>query len=139
MLTEARVDADQVRDLVFGLGLNINGKSAALPAEVRRSAISISDVSGKTVDLNRFAAALIGRLSSAYADFIAGAYRPKCAELWQRYDILRGQMVTVTQGDRTVRGTATGIDDEGSLLVHLESGRTERFRAGDVTLGKDAA
>ncbi len=24
MLTEARVDADQIRDLVFGLGLNVN-------------------------------------------------------------------------------------------------------------------
>ncbi|HEY4302732.1 MAG TPA: biotin--[acetyl-CoA-carboxylase] ligase, partial [Candidatus Didemnitutus sp.] len=139
MLTEARVDADQVRDLVFGLGLNINGRSASLPAEIRRIAISVSDVTGRTVDLNRFAAALIGRLTSAYADFIAGGYREKCMELWQRYDILRGQPVTVTQGARTIRGTATGIDDEGSLLVSVENGRIERFRAGDVTLGKDAA
>jgi BirA family biotin operon repressor/biotin-[acetyl-CoA-carboxylase] ligase len=139
MLTEARVDADQVRDLVFGLGLNINSKSASLPSEIRRIAVSISDVTGRTVDLNRFAAALIGRLSSAYADFIAGTYRDKCAELWQRYDILRGQPVTVTQGARTIHGTATGIDEEGSLLVSVENGRIERFRAGDVTLGRDAA
>jgi BirA family biotin operon repressor/biotin-[acetyl-CoA-carboxylase] ligase len=139
MLTEARVDADQVRDLVFGLGLNINSHSAALPPELRRIAVSLADATGGPVDLNRFAAALIGRLSSAYADFIAGTYREKCAELWQRYDILRGRIVTVTQGGRTIRGTATGVDDDGSLLVHLESGRTERFRAGEVTLGKDAA
>jgi BirA family biotin operon repressor/biotin-[acetyl-CoA-carboxylase] ligase len=30
MLTEARVDADQIRDLVFGLGLNVNGRAADL-------------------------------------------------------------------------------------------------------------
>lgn len=139
MLTEARVDADQVRDLVFGLGLNVNSRSAALPAELRRIAISLADATGAPVDLNRFAAALIGRLSAAYGDFIGGSYRDKCADLWQRYDILRGRAVTVTQGGRTIRGTATGVDDEGSLLVHLESGRTERFRAGEVTLGKDSA
>jgi BirA family biotin operon repressor/biotin-[acetyl-CoA-carboxylase] ligase len=139
MLTEARVDADQVRDLVFGLGLNVNSQAAALPAELRRTAISLADATGAPVDLNRFAAALIGRLTGAYADFLGQGYRDKCADLWQRYDILRGRAVTITQGGRTIRGTATGVDDEGSLLVQGESGRTERFRAGEVTLGKDAA
>jgi BirA family biotin operon repressor/biotin-[acetyl-CoA-carboxylase] ligase len=47
--------------------------------------------------------------------------------------------VSVTQGTRTVAGTATGIDNEGSLIVKLGSGRTERFRAGEVTLSKDSA
>ena len=38
MLTEARVDADQIRDLVFGLGLNVNsptGRLARRPREAR--------------------------------------------------------------------------------------------------------
>ena len=54
-------------------------------------------------------------------------------------DVLRGRPVTVTQGERTVTGTATGIDNEGSLIVRLTTGRTERFRAGEVTLSKQAA
>jgi len=139
MLTEARVDADQVRDLVFGLGLNINGRTAALPTDLRRTAIALSEVAPQPLDLNRFTAALIGRLQAAYDNFITGEYRDKCAELWQRYDILRGQPVTVNQGVRSVRGTAMGIDDEGSLIVRLDTGRTERFRAGEVTLGKQVA
>jgi BirA family biotin operon repressor/biotin-[acetyl-CoA-carboxylase] ligase len=38
MLTEARVDADQIRDLVFGLGLNVNSPQSdlALRAEPAR-------------------------------------------------------------------------------------------------------
>ena len=35
MLTEARVDADQIRDLVFGLGLNVNSPAADWPADWR--------------------------------------------------------------------------------------------------------
>ncbi|MBL9216752.1 MAG: biotin--[acetyl-CoA-carboxylase] ligase [Opitutaceae bacterium] len=138
MLTEARVDADQIRDLVFGLGLNLNVRSADLPKDLQRTAISLADAVGAPLDLNRFAAALIGRVLAAYAAFLEGGYRDKFADLWRRFDVLRGRPVTVIQGSRTVAGTATGIDDEGSLIVRLATGRSERFRAGEVTLGKEA-
>ena len=139
MLTEARVDADQIRDLVFGLGLNLNGRAADLPRELQRTAISLADAAGAPVDLNRFAAALIGRVGSAYDTFMAGTHRDKFADLWKRYDVLRGRTVSVTQGTRTVSGLATGIDNEGSLIVRLTTGRTERFRAGEVTLAREDA
>ncbi len=139
MLTEARVDADQVRDLVFGLGLNLNGRIADLPRDLARTATSLAEATGTPVDVNRFAAALIGRVLAAYEQFTAGGYRDQLAGLWARYDVLRGRPVSVVQGTRTVAGTATGIDREGSLLVRLPSGRTERFRAGEVTLSKDTA
>lgn len=138
MLTEARVDADQVRDLVFGLGLNVNGRTSDLPKEIQSSATSLAEAAGAPVDLNRFAAALIGRMLGAYSAFEDGSYRKDFATLWHKYDVLRGRPVTVRQGTRVVSGTAMGIDDEASLLVRLDNGRTERFRAGEVTLSPDA-
>ncbi|RXK55776.1 biotin--[acetyl-CoA-carboxylase] ligase [Oleiharenicola lentus] len=138
MLTEARIDADEVHDLVFGLGLNLNARSTDLPKDLQKSAISLSEAAGSPLDVNRFAAALIGRVLTACNRFFEGDYRDKFAELWQRFDVLRGQPVSVTQGDRSVAGTATGIDDEGSLIVRTTAGRTERFRAGEVTLSRDA-
>ena len=139
MLTEARVDADEIRDLVFGFGLNLNCRAADLPRELARTATSLADATGAPLDLNRFAAALIGRVLSAYQQFVEGTRRDKFAELWKRYDVLRGRPVSVTQGTRTATGTATGIDDEGSLIVRLDSGRSERFRAGEVTLAGEPA
>jgi BirA family biotin operon repressor/biotin-[acetyl-CoA-carboxylase] ligase len=139
MLTEARIDSDQIHDLVFGLGLNLNGPTSDLPRDLHRTAGSLAEATGARVDLNRFAAALIGRVLTAYDHFMDGGYQDKFAELWARYDVLRGRPVTVTQGDRTVTGTATGIDNEGSLIVRLTAGRTERFRSGEVTLSKQVA
>jgi BirA family biotin operon repressor/biotin-[acetyl-CoA-carboxylase] ligase len=138
MLTEARIDADEVHDLVFGLGLNLNARSTDLPKELQKSAISLAEAAGAPLDVNRFAAALIGRVLTACNRFFEGDYRDKFAELWPRFDVLRGQPVSVTQGDRSIAGTATGIDDEGSLIVRTNAGRTERFRAGEVTLSRDA-
>jgi len=139
MLTEARVDADQIHDLVFGFGLNLNGRAAGLPRDVARTATSLAEATGAPLDLNRFAAALIGRILSAYGQFIDGTHRDKFATLWRRYDVLRGRPVSVTQAHRTVAGTVTGIDNEGSLIVRLHSGRSERFRAGEVTLTRETA
>jgi len=136
ILTEARIDADEIRDLVLGLGLNVNSAAGAWPGELAARAVSIAEHTRTPLDLNRFAAALIGRVHGAYTRFVSGAYTRTFADLWNRYDVLRGRTVTVLQGSHRVTGTAAGIDDDGALILRTERGRTERFRAGEVTLEK---
>jgi len=134
MLTEARVDADQIRDLVFGLGLNVNCPSGALPPEIADRATTLAARVGRPLDLNRLTAAIVGRVLSAYEQFVEDGHRDTFADLWNRYDLLRGRTVTLVQGGRRVTGVAGGVDDEGSLLIRGENGRPQRFRAGEVTL-----
>jgi BirA family transcriptional regulator, biotin operon repressor / biotin---[acetyl-CoA-carboxylase] ligase len=134
MLTEARVDADQIRDLVFGLGLNVNPPPDSLPPALARQATSLAACTGQPVELNRLTAAIVGRVFSAYEQFVDGSFRNTFADLWNRYDLLRGQAVTLLHGPRQVTGIAGGIDDDGSLLIRTEKGRPQRFSAGEVTL-----
>jgi len=136
MLTEARVDADQIRDLIFGLGLNVNSPVGALPPDLARRAIALSEVTGAPVDLNRLAAAVIGRVHLAYQKFADGEHLKTFADLWHRYDLLRNKSIALLEGGRRHRGTVTGLDDEGALLLRDEHGHTQRFRAGEVTLEK---
>lgn len=136
MLTEARVDADQIRDLVFGLGLNVNSPAENWPADLARRAVSLAEVAGAPLDLNRLAAALVGRVLLAYQAFAEGDHVKTFADLWNRYDLLRGKSVTLLEGGRKHHGTVLGVDDEGALVLR-EDHRTHRFRAGEVTLEKD--
>lgn len=136
MLTEARIDSDQIRDLVFGLGLNVNSAPAAWPRELARHATSLAELTGRPVELNRFTAALIGRVLVAYGRFVDGDYLENFTALWNHYDVLRGQPVALTQGAKRYTGAAAGIDEEGSLLITQDTGRPVRFRAGEVTLEK---
>ena len=108
MLTEARVDADQIRDLVFGLGLNVNGSSAGWPGDLPRRAAALADLTGAPLDLNRLAAAIIGRVLLAYDRFAEGEHLRTFAELWHRYDVLRGRRATVLEGGRRHTGTVAG-------------------------------
>lgn len=139
MLTEARVDADQIRDLVFGLGLNVNAPPAGWPADLARRAVSLEEVAGSPLDLNRLAAALIGRVLLAYENFADGGYRQTFADLWLKYDLLRGKAVTLLEGGRRHHGVVAGLDDEGALLLRDAQGPVQRFRAGEVTLEKEPA
>jgi BirA family transcriptional regulator, biotin operon repressor / biotin---[acetyl-CoA-carboxylase] ligase len=136
MLTEARIDADQIRDLVFGLGLNVNGRPGSLPPALAHRAIALAECTGAPVDINRLTAAIIGRVLASYELFVEGSHRDTFADLWNRYDLLRGKPVALVQGARRVAGIAAGIDDEGALLIRGEHGRPQRFSAGDVTLEK---
>ena len=137
MLTEARIDADQIRDLVFGLGLNLNSPADSWPAELVAHAVSLAEQTSEPLDANRFTAALIGRVLLAYTQFVDGDYRTTFAERWNRHDVLRGHPVAVLQGDKRIAGVAAGVDDAGSLLVRgAGGGRPHRFHAGDVTLEK---
>ena len=136
MLTEARVDSDQIRDLVFGLGLNVNTPATGWPSDLARRAISLEEVTGAPLDLNRLAAALVGRVLLAYQTFVEGEHLKTFADLWHRFDLLRGQPVTLLEGGRRHAGTVNGLDDEGALLLRDEHGRVQRFRAGEVTLEK---
>lgn len=136
ILTEARVDADQIRDLVFGLGLNVNNPASGWPGDLARRAVSLAEVAGAPLDFNRLAAAVIGRTLLAYAKFGDGSYKKTFADLWNRFDLLRGKPITLIEAGRRHHGTVTGLDDEGALLLRDARGRSHRFRAGEASLEK---
>ncbi len=133
MLTEARTDADQIHELVFGLGLNLRPPAQGWPAELAPRATALSEHSTAPLDPNKLAAALTGRVFDAYERFLTGDYQTEFAELWHRFDLLRNRAVKLSSGNESFAGTALGIDDEGSLILRLAGGRTARFRAGEAT------
>ena len=138
ILTEARVDADQIRDLVLGLGLNVNSPAGGWPAELAPRAVSLAEIAGAPVDINRLTAALTGRVLLAYEKFEEGSHGGQFSDLWTLHDTLMGRRVALLEGGRRHAGTAAGIDDEGSLLLRDGDGSVRRFRAGEVTVEKGA-
>jgi BirA family biotin operon repressor/biotin-[acetyl-CoA-carboxylase] ligase len=130
MLTEARIDADRVRDLVFGIGLNIESS----PAELQGAACSLRSLSRKSIDANEVAAGVLGALEAAWEAFEDDSYRKKFLKLFAHYDCLAGQKVKVTLRGKPLHGVAEGIDEKGALLLRLSTGRRTAIASGEVTL-----
>ncbi len=136
MLTEARMDSDQVRDLVFGIGLNVNSDPAALPAEVRDTAGSLAHALGSKLDLHAEAADLIAGVLDAYEEFESSRVAPDPRALFSKYDSLRGRPVSVGLRGTPLSGVAEGVDERGALLLRLPDGSLTAVNAGEVTLRK---
>jgi BirA family biotin operon repressor/biotin-[acetyl-CoA-carboxylase] ligase len=136
MLTEARLDADSVRELVFGVGLNLTGAPKDFPADLRATAGSLEAALGAPLDLNREAAGVIAALFRAWEQFEEGTWSRSFRKLWSSYDVLAGKSVRVGLRGDPVAGVVDGIDDEGSLILRTGGGRRAIVSSGEVTLRK---
>jgi BirA family biotin operon repressor/biotin-[acetyl-CoA-carboxylase] ligase len=136
MLTEARLDADSVRELVFGVGLNLTGAPKDFPAELRATAGSLEAALGAPLDLNREAAGVIAALFRAWEQFEEGTWSRSFRKLWSHHDVLAGKSVRVGLRGDPVAGIVDGIDDEGSLILRTGGGRRAIVSSGEVTLRK---
>ena len=136
ILTEARLDADRIRDLVIGCGLNLKAPSSGWAGDLAGRAIALDEIASTPIDLNHFTATLVGKLLTTCREFRDGNYHDRLAELWHRYDALRDREITLLHGRENVTGIAHGIDADGSLLLKTTDGPPQRFRAGEVTIAK---
>jgi BirA family biotin operon repressor/biotin-[acetyl-CoA-carboxylase] ligase len=140
MLTEARIDADQIRDLIFGLGLNLLSDVEEWPPEVRAVATSLRDAGGDELRhwRHRFLSRLFAAVCQAYKAFETGEVTGELPQLWKEFDALRGKTITLQASKEGVEGVAEGIDSEGRLVLRLPSGSLQAFSAGEVTIGTTA-
>lgn len=136
MLTEARLDADSVRELVFGVGLNLTGAPKDFPAELRATAGSLEAALGAPLDLNREVAGVIAALFRAWEQFEEGTWSRSFRKLWSHHDVLAGKSVRVGLRGDPVAGVVDGVDDEGSLILRTGGGRRAIVSSGEVTLRK---
>ena len=77
MLTEASIDCERVRSLVFGLGLNVNCPKSRFPASLAKIATSIESVSEQTFRIHEFAAKIIKTTLDAYR-IVREAWKTPC-------------------------------------------------------------
>jgi len=137
MLTEARIDADATRELVFGLGLNIAPDTAAWPPDIRALATALAEIvppGAPPPEVNAVAAGVIAAALEAAEHFIGTGGDVPLAQAWPRCDALAGRHVHATLRSEALAGTAGGIDSTGALRLLSADGRTHTLHAGDVTL-----
>jgi len=136
MLTEAKMDADSLRSIIFGIGLNVNSNPAKYPKDIQKTATSLYAVGGKELPLNQVAAKVTTAIQTAYDTCILGGGSEDLVEAWIPLSSLSGKIVTAIMNNQEITGTASGIDETGALQLRAEDGTLHSIRAGDVTLKK---
>ncbi len=133
ILTEARIDADRSRDLIFGIGLNVHAKTELWPPAIASMATALASTSGQ-LSINRLAARLIHTVLTAYNCYLFGQIEEEFKILWDRYDLLKNKAVH-SHGEKPITGVALGINEDGCLQVQTENGTIHLLHSGEVSLG----
>lgn len=134
ILTEASIDPECVRTLVFGLGLNVNATRNRFPKALKNTASSLKSETNQSFRLHELAAETIGVILNGYKQCLDKLDAKTLKESWQPLDALAGKQVIAQSGKKTVTGKAFGIDESGALLIKLRNGRIRSHCSGDVTL-----
>lgn len=139
ILAERRAEAGgtETPAVVIGVGVNVNNRAAALPADVRDAAISLLDATGRATDRNRLAAALLDRLAWRVGEL--GDGRDELARRWTAASATLGQHLAVTTPGGLIEGADEGLDPSGSLLLRQPDGRRVAVHSGEVLLCRTAS
>lgn len=134
ILTEARLDNDRTRDLICGIGLNVNAPASAWPAALRPTATSLAAESRRVLAWSPFLPALLTHLLSACQSFFTDPGTAAPPPDWPELDALRDCPVQAVNGRQTLHGIARGIDGAGRLILETAPGQSRLLLAGDVSL-----
>lgn len=121
ILVEARPDQQLDRSwMVVGIGLNTSVPLDLMPEDLQQTATTLALPAGTDA-----LSPLLARL-----DHWLHSDREATVAAWRERDALRGRDISWAEGS----GLATGVDDEGNLLVRGCGGGIHTLRAGEVHL-----
>lgn len=135
ILCELRAEAAGPAYVVVGVGVNValpSAASAAIEATGLEPVSLVDLFSGPLPSRSQLAAALVGQLALALAEFEHQGFAPFHDE-WREADALFARPVRLQRGERMIEGIARGIDGDGALLFDA-GGRIERVVSGEVTV-----
>ena len=117
---------------IIGVGINCRQQISDFPEEIRDMAGSLSVVTGRDIDRDAVAAAMLEQLHLLSEKLltrqgeILDQYRRDCMTL--------NRDVVLVRGDEKRYGRAVDIDSEGALVVRFADGREEAVNSGEVSV-----
>jgi BirA family biotin operon repressor/biotin-[acetyl-CoA-carboxylase] ligase len=135
VLVETELEGRVIAVALVSIGVNVNFRRSDLPEEVRQSAETLLEATGREQSLARLAARFLETLESGLGTLTDDSQALQV--LWRARDALRGRQVRVEAAGKMLRGRAAGVDRQGRLLLATSLlGRTA-VATGEVTLVRE--
>jgi len=159
ILTEMKATRGSVEFVICGVGINVNQAAEDFPPELRESATSLFVVTGVKADRTELFSEVVEQMETVY-DRFSREGSAACINEWRSMCPFFGKRVRITERvdrggekgagapedygtrtepDETKPGEATegiffDIEDNGALVLRLDSGIHRTFVAGDIEL-----
>ncbi len=135
ILTELSAERGTINYLVVGVGMNINHASQDFPAELRATATSLRRFLKRKVDRLAVLRLFLLNFEKEYARYAKERLKPSQKRL-RRYSTLLKKRITLDSGKQRIEGTCVDIDQNGSLILQVNSERMI-ISSGEITVVKE--
>ena len=131
ILVETILEADRVRMMIAGIGVNVNTLRAQFPPELAGKVTSLREECGREVPREELIAAFFAEFARLYALYRTEGFAP-IKTLWEAHADTLGRRVRVETPQGTFEGMAEGVTEEGALLLRDGAGRLRPVYSGDL-------
>ncbi|MBU4376200.1 MAG: biotin--[acetyl-CoA-carboxylase] ligase [Candidatus Omnitrophica bacterium] len=129
ILTEMKAEQDKVDFLVVGIGINADNPISLLP----KGSTTLSEESDADVSKVELAKKVLEKLEHYILLFKKEGFKPIRDE-WRDLSETLGRHVRVHSHEGKIEGQAIDVDNDGALVVRLDSGFHKRILSGDVVI-----
>jgi len=129
ILTEAQSEADLIKCVVMGIGLNVNSDIEDLP----KGATSIKEIIGKHSASDNVLKEILKYLDHYYSLFKEG-YQEEILEEYRHRCFLIGRQIKAVVNGNTIEGQAVDVNSTGALVVRLDTGFMIELHSPEVEM-----
>lgn len=133
ILTELQGEADQIRYLIIGMGINVNQESQDFPDELQDKATSLLIESGKKIKRKTVVQHILKNLEKYYLIYIEKGFAP-LKIIWEEYAVSIGKTITAQTSRGNITGIAEGITNDGVLMIRDRSGQLHYIYSADILI-----
>lgn len=135
ILVDASIESNQIDYLVIGVGINFKIQPSTISKIVKNSGnfygITTLVTKKEKAEPILLLQAFLHELEQLYSKLVAGnTYGIK--NEWEKRSSTIGRKVKISSPSGETKGKATGIDDDGALLISSK-GKTQRLLVGDIS------
>lgn len=132
VLGEVRGGDPEIREMVVGIGVNVNHASDDFPAAFSASATSVRIEKGVPVDRAPILAAILEGFERRYARLLRDGPLTLLREWSSLATPPVGTRLSVEAPSGRLEGSFAGIDEEGALILDGPGGRRHRIAFGEI-------
>ena len=126
----------KISAIAAGIGININFEPHDME-KIGQDAASLYALSGRKFNLKKVAKKLAFFAKQCYIMYLKDSAALRC--IWEKENALIGCRIGLVKPDgQVVYGVFESIRDDGALQMRTESGMTEYFFAGDVSVNRES-
>ena len=133
ILIDTQMEGSNLKNIIIGIGININNKSDDMQSQITSLAISLSEICGKEISIDLVRKAVLMAQNRIFLQTDSKEIKD-ITDIWKTKSSGYQKEIRVVTDKETILGIEQGITEAGELIIKTTNNGFEYVSAGDIEL-----